>query len=148
SFLERLPASAFPSDPVRGIQGGSLASTFHGLQWPYYPKTGIGISGSAWIDSGYEQIKRGNPTEQGINYWLQQGRLLLRVTPTYTRGRFFLQGQAELVANKDQSLHQRDTADTDDLWIKIGMWNLWDLQLGRYEGWEIYHFGMGLDLYT
>jgi hypothetical protein len=147
-FLERLPPSAFPEDKVRGIHGGSLWMTMHGAQWPYYPKSGIGVSGYVWLDPGYEQIKRGNPTEQNIKYWLLQGRLVLRITPTYTHGRFFVQGQAELVANKDQSLHQPDIADTDDLWIKVGMWNIFDVQVGRYEGWEVYHFGMGLDLYT
>src|SRR5437868_5400892 len=67
--VERLGPSAFPEPRVRGIRGGSLWMTFHGLQWPYYPKTGIGVSGSAWIDTGFESIKRGNPTEQGIKYW-------------------------------------------------------------------------------
>jgi hypothetical protein len=147
-FVERLPPSAFPAPKVRGIYGGSLWLTFHGLQWPYYPKTGIGISGSAWVDTGYETVHRGNPTEKSIKYQLQQGRLVLRVTPTYSDGKFFVQGQAELVANKDQSLHQPDVADTDDLWIRTGMWNLWDAQVGRFEGWEVYHLGMGLDLNT
>ena len=146
--IERLPPSAFPEPKVRGIHGGSLWMTFHGLQWPYYPKTGIGVSGSGWIDSGYEHIKRGNPTEQGIKYWLQQGRFSLRLTPTWSDGKYFVQTQAELIANKDQSLHQPDIVDVDDIWIKVGKWKTWDLQLGRYEGWEIYHFGMGLDLYT
>jgi hypothetical protein len=147
-FVERMPPSAFDSPRTRGIPGGSLAATFHGLQWPYYPKTGIAVSGYAWMDSGYEKINRGNPSEQSISYWLQQGRLLFRVTPTYTRGDYFVQGQAELVVNKDQSLRQPDIADTDDVWLKFGKWNSWDLQLGRYEGWEVYHFGMGLDLNT
>lgn len=146
--LERLPPSAFPEPYTRGIEGGSLRTTFHGLQWPYYRKTGIGVSGYAWIDSGYERITRGNPSEQSIRYWLQQGRLLLRVTPTWSDGNYFVQAQAELVANKDQSLHQPDVADTDDIWVKAGKWNAWDVQLGRYEAWEVYHFGMGLDLYT
>jgi hypothetical protein len=28
------------------------------------------------------------------------------------------------------------------------MWKLFDVQIGRYDAWEVYHFGMGLDLYT
>jgi len=146
--IERLPPSAFPAPRTRGIPGGSLAFTFHGLQWPQMPKSGIGVSGSLWVDTGYERIGRGNPSEQSIKYWLQQGRLVLRATPTWTNGDYFVQGQAELVGNKDQSLHQPDVVDVDDLWIKVGKWNSWDVQLGRYEGWEVYHFGMGLDLYT
>ena len=31
---------------------------------------------------------------------------------------------------------------------KTGKWNVFDVQVGRYEAWEVYHFGMGLDLYT
>jgi hypothetical protein len=146
--VELMPASAYPEPRTRGLPHGSLWMTFHGLQWPYYKKTGIGVAGYAWVDSGYETIERGNETEQDIEYWLQQGRVLVRVTPTYSSGEFFVQGQAELVANKDQSLRQPDVADTDDLWIKFGHWNKWDVQLGRYEGWEIYHLGMGLDLNT
>jgi hypothetical protein len=146
--FERLPASAYPGEPVRGIRGGSLWSTFHGMQWPYYPKTGIGVSGYAWIDTGYERVERGNRSEQSINYMLQQGRLLLRVTPTYTHHEWFVQAQAELVANKDQSSRQPDIADTDDVWIRAGHWNTFDIQFGRFEAWEVYHFGMGLDLNT
>src|SRR3954470_15209465 len=35
--LERLSGEAFPSPQTRGIQGGSLRSTMHRLQWPYMP---------------------------------------------------------------------------------------------------------------
>ena len=27
----------------------------------------------------------------------------------------------------------------------MGVWDLWDLQLGRYEAWEVYHKGQGLE---
>jgi hypothetical protein len=145
--FERLPPSAYPAPRVRGIYGGSLWSTFHGLQWPYYPKTGIGVSGYVWVDTGYEHIQIGDQSQPSIKYQLQQGRLVLRVTPTWSNGRYFVQGQAELVANKDQTL-PLNAANADDVWVKVGNWNKWDVQLGRYEAWEVYHFGMGLDLYT
>src|SRR5215203_4967480 len=68
--IEQLPAGAYPEGtedggmsgksftlgaPTRGIWGGSLWLTFHGLQWPYMPKTGVGVSGYAWVDTGYEE---------------------------------------------------------------------------------------------
>jgi hypothetical protein len=150
-IIARLGPGAYPSDPIRGIYGGSLWRTFHGLQWPYIPKTAIGVSGSIWLDTGYEHIARGNPTEQSIKYWVQQGRLVLRVTPTWSDGEWFTQAQAEFVANENQSQSPSSSppqADVDDLWIKIGKWKTFDVQVGRYEAWEVYHFGMGLDLYT
>jgi hypothetical protein len=149
--VERLGSDAYPHDPIRGIYGGSLWSIFHGQQWPYYPKTGIGISGYVWMDTGYEHIHRGDPTPPSSTaFMLQQGRFLLRATPTWSNGAYFVQGQAELVANKDQTQDQSTNgqADVDDVWVRIGRWKSWDVQLGRYEAWEVYHFGMGLDLYT
>jgi hypothetical protein len=34
------------------------------------------------------------------------------------------------------------------MWIKAGMWKVFDVQVGRFQAWEVYHHGMGLDLYT
>lgn len=150
--VERLPATAYPEPYTRGLYGGSLWSTFHGLQWPYYPRTGIGISGYAWLDNSYEKINYGDPaaTQRYTKEYLQQGRLLLRVTPTYSNDVWFVQAQAELVANKDQTQTQPATgiADTDNLWVRAGQWQKWDVMVGRFEGFEVYHLGMGLDLNT
>ena len=159
--LEQLTTEAYPeaSDggifgksftlgpPTRGIWGGSLWLTFHGLQWPYMPKTGVGVSGYTWVDTGYEQIlKPGRPGDR--KFWLQEGRAVLRLTPTYSNGSFFIQGQVEFVGIKDQFAPPPEGAQTDDLWIRVGHWNRWDLQLGRFESWEVFHLGMGLDVNT
>lgn len=149
AFIERLPSSAAPAEwKLRGIPGGSLAGTMHGMPWPYYPKTGIPISGSIWVDTGYETITRGNPTEANSKLLVSQGRAVVRATPTVTSGSWFAQGQAELVGNKDQSVAQPNVVDVDDLWIRAGQWKTWNVQLGRFEAFEVYHFGMGMDLNT
>ena len=145
--VRRLTAESFPA--ILGIQNGSLAQTSHGLQWPYVRKSGIGLSGYVWIDTGYEKIDREEDDNQAnTKYVLQEGRFLLRVTPTFSKGRWFIQGQAEMVANKDQSSTQPSVVDADDVWGKVGMWDLFDFQVGRFEAWELYHFGMGMDINT
>jgi hypothetical protein len=155
--VERLTAGAYPEPQVRGIRGGSLGLTFHGLQWPYMPagpggapRLVLGLSGWAWVDTGYERIKpgAGSPSSDKITYWLQQGRILLRATPTYSVENWFVQAQVELVGNGDQTVTRAAAADTDDLWVRVGRWNAWDVQIGRYEAWEVFHLGMGLDLNT
>ena len=162
-YVQHLGPESFPGR-LRGLYGGSLwlEPSFNGLQWPYMAHTGIGVSGNVWVDSGYEAIKR-NPTGiPELEHVLQQGRGVLRVTPTYVHGRFFVQGQAELVGNLCQATNSggpvnptannvctsAGTFSTDDLWIRVGWWNIFDLKVGRFEGWEIYHLGMGMDQYT
>jgi hypothetical protein len=139
---------------VRGLHGGSMWLAMHGLQWPYLPRRPgepalmLALSGSGWVDTAYERIESGLPANPGIKYLRQQGRLVLRATPTYRSEDWFVQGQAELVANSDQSVSQPQVADTDDLWVRAGYWNAFDVQFGRFEGWELYHLGMGLDINT
>jgi hypothetical protein len=163
--VQRLPPSASPEPLARGLPYGSLYLTFHGMQWPYMPAVGpgsrfvLGLSGWGWIDTSYQKFapwstSRNPPAElreDERTYWKQQARLLLRVTPTYSLGDgWFVQGQAELVATEDQSIGRGDLggADTDDLFLRVGQWNKWDFQVGRFEGWEVFHLGMGLDYLT
>ena len=164
--VERLPPSAYPETLTRGLPYGSLYLTFHGMQWPYMPAAGpnsrfvLGLSGWGWIDTAYQKFApwsnaKKPPTttinQSNIKYWKQQSRLLLRITPTYSMNDgWFIQGQAELVGTGDQVITRSDVggADTDDLFLRVGQWNKWDFQVGRFEGWEVFHLGMGLDQNT
>lgn len=160
--IQRLPGSAYPADPIRGIPYGSLGLTFHGQQWPYMPgpvnggsRFVIGLSGWGWIDTAYQKFSPwgNNPNidQSRIKYWKQQARLVMRATPTYSFDNdWFVQGQAEFVATEDQTIDRSQVggADTDDLWLRVGQWKKWDFQIGRYEGWEVFHLGMGLDQNT
>ena len=152
-YVANVGPSTYPGK-LRGIQGGSLwlEPSFHGLQWPQMSKSGVGVSGLVWVDSGYMMIKRDNDELPDTSTPFQQGRALLRATPTYTDGRFFAQGQVELVGNLCQATTtvclNTATVDTDDLWVRFGVWNSWDIKVGRFRGWELYHTGLGLDLYT
>jgi hypothetical protein len=159
SIWEQMGPETYPGR-LRGLYGGSLwlERSFHGLQWPRNSRTDIGISGMFSVSSGYEVIKRDQSTLLNSTSNLQQGRALVRVTPAYVRDRFFIQGQAELVANGCQApapnaqttsvCSVSGTFTTDDLLIRVGHWDSWDLTVGRFEGWEVYHLGMGLDQYS
>ncbi|HET9959805.1 MAG TPA: hypothetical protein VFQ61_35170 [Polyangiaceae bacterium] len=154
SGVARLPAEAYPNTPIRGIVGGSLWLTFHGLQWPYspfvtkQPVTQLGLSGYVWLDTGYRTLDSSAPNGVDSKTWFQQGRFVLRATPTYSKADYFVQGQAELVGNKDPSQPYPGAISVDDVWLKAGRWNAYDVQVGRFEAWELYHLGMGMDQYT
>jgi hypothetical protein len=148
--IERLPGWAYPSDPVVGIPFGSLelSSGKHGLQFPFYPKTGIPVSGYAWVDTGFAHKASGEPNVPDQKQFVQEGRMVLRVSPTWSDGRWFAQAQAELVGEEDQSKSPPLAPTVDDAWVKAGLWKVFDVQAGRFQGWEVYHYGMGLDVNT
>ncbi|HTR19419.1 MAG TPA: hypothetical protein VMH88_01085 [Gemmatimonadales bacterium] len=159
--FQRLPGSAYPEPQTRGLKYSSLWLTFHGLQWPYLPaKIGrdrfvVGLSGWGWLDTSYATFRPWGADSNAVGadtqtYWKQQGRMLLRVTPTYSFDNWFVQGQVELVGTEDQTIERSSVggADTDDLWLRVGQWNVWDFMIGRFEGWEVFHLGLGLDQNT
>lgn len=152
--VERLSGEAFPEPHTRGLHGGSLWLTMHGLQWPYMPgpanSVSLGLSGSVWVDTSYQSVTSGLPeTDPSIKEWRQQSRLVLRATPTYNAGDgWFVQGQGEAVLNGASPSPGQGFLVADDIYVRAGKWNKFDITAGRIQGWEIYHLGMGLDLNT
>ncbi len=158
------PWTAYPSQYVRGITYGSLWRTFHGQQWPYMPADEknddpaiqIGFSGYVWNDLSYthvsvdERLLETNVGDQ--TRFVSQTRGVLRMTPTYNvGGGWFVQGNGEFVVQGDMRPDVRTgiLANTDDVWVRFGKWNLFDLTFGRFQGWEIAnHYGMALDWAT
>ncbi len=151
-----LPGSGYPAPRVRGIKGGSLWLTIPGHQWPYLPKVEgqsglqIAVSGSAWADTSYARFESGRPeVDKSTKRWLSQGRGVLRISPAYSTSQgFFTQANVELVGNMEQTVNGSVYDTVDDMYVRVGMWNVFDVTVGRFQGWEIYHYGMGLDLNT
>jgi hypothetical protein len=158
--VEELPGSAYPSVQTRGIKYGSLWLTFHGQQWPYMPLIEggpglrIGFSGSIWNDfsNTHITVDKRLTTLKSRNTWATQTRGVLRVTPTYNaKDGWFAQGNGEFVVNGDMRPDPISgvLTSTDDLWVRAGKWNLFDVTFGRFQGWEIAnHYGMALDQNT
>lgn len=155
--LEVVPRSGYPAWQVRGIDGGSLAATMHGMQWPYLPTEGdhsalrVGVSGYMWNDLSYARIESGleesYPNQKRL---ATQTRGVLRLSPTFsTPSGWFTQGQYEAVGHGDLLIQNSNLASTDDLYVRFGKWKLFDITAGRFQGWEIAnHYGMGLDINT
>jgi hypothetical protein len=153
--LEHLPATAYPSHPIPGIPWGSLALSINHLQWPYMPKYPgepdfrIGFSGGSWVDTSIRSVRAGLENEANQLEYRMQGRLTLRASGVYNRpGDWFVQSNTEFVANTDQNNNITNYVDIDEAWIRAGKWKLFDITVGRLQGFEVYHFGMGLDLNT
>jgi hypothetical protein len=153
--IERLPASAYPKNPIPGIHGGSLELSINHTQWPYMPKYEnqpnfrIAFSGSSWADSSIRSVKAGLASEANHFEYRMQGRLTLRTSAVYNHGNnWFIQSNTEFVANTEQNNSTTNYVDVDDAYLRVGKWKKFDITVGRLQGFEVYHFGMGLDLNT
>ncbi|HTQ04869.1 MAG TPA: hypothetical protein VMI54_13480 [Polyangiaceae bacterium] len=154
--VEELPGSAYPEPRVRGLKYSSLWLTMQGYQWPYLPwtpghaSTVVGLSGSLWSDLSYARITTTKKKlAPNLKRWAQQDRAVFRASPTYsTEDGWFAQGQMELVGQGNDVPQGGFLGQIDDLYVRVGKWNLFDLTAGRFQGWELYHYGMGLDLNT
>jgi hypothetical protein len=157
SALALLLALSAATFPARAEEKADLPDGFEA--WgklgpsPYYPPdglqspirdNGLHLGGDVWIDSGYEESRRELEGEPDMAFWLVQGRFMLDATATYTFKRFFAQAKGQLLAHIEE-IPGNEYVDTDDAWIRFGMWDLWDLQFGRFEAWEVYHKGEGLE---
>ena len=154
--LELLPATGYPAPRVRGIEGGSLWLTMQGWQFPYMPRiagtsaTRLAFSGMVWSDTSYRKVDSGiAATDPSVRELRQQSRLVLRATPTFNADdNWFVQGQGELALIGAAPTLSTEFINADDLFVRVGKWNVFDVTVGRFQGWELYHFGMGLDLNT
>ncbi len=126
--------------------GRDIASPYYPLDGIQSPIRGDGIhlGGDFWFDAGYEKSQRGLATEANLQYWIGRGRFMLDVTATKSWKRFFIQAKGQMLATIEQ-IPGVPAIFVDDAWVRFGMWDLFDLQVGRYEAWEVYHKGEGLE---
>ncbi len=78
-----------------------------------------------------------------------RGRFVVGPTLEYRFGAqqaWFVAARGELVAwLRDSTTYQ---VNADDVYGQVGRKGTWDLKLGRFQTWRVYHKGGGFDLYT
>ena len=142
--VERLPAPAYPSLRPEALRTVASGSTFHGLQWPYNarrngrPSFVVGISGWGSIDTAYEKFGPWGATR------VEQSRIRVLEAAgadagahhahLFVRGNHFIQGQVELVGTGTRRFALRHGRRRHRrFWLRIGRWDAWDFQVGRFE---------------
>ena len=154
----RLPRAADPRPQVR-LAVADLsrpAVALHARAWPAASASSIGLSGlglgrhrlpevRALGPTPQRSTQTGSPTGSSRPACCPGSRPPTRSTRTGSS-----RARSSSSAPRIRRIARADVggADTDDLWLRIGQWNKWDLQFGRFEGWEVFHLGMGLDQNT
>jgi hypothetical protein len=82
-------------------------------------------------------------------FYDMRGRFVVGPTVEYRFGEhndWFVAARGELVAwLRERGSYQ---INADDVYGQVGKKGLWDLKVGRFQSWRVYHKGHGFDLYT
>ncbi len=91
--------------------------------------------------------RRSEPIGKGEHTLFQQGRFLFRVTPTYTNGSGSFRHRPSSSPTRTRST-PRPTASSTPTTSGSGRatGQTWDLTFGRFQAFDVYPLGMGLDL--
>lgn len=134
-----LPRNAVADEGRQGAVGDTLDGLQSGAREP-----GFTLSGDMWVDTGYEFLERGLEGDKDITFWLQQGRFMLRAEAVGMYNQFFVKARGEILAHVNE-IYGAQLIDTDDAWGQVGIFDKFDVQIGRMEFWEVYHKGRGLE---
>lgn len=107
----------------------------------------IHFSGNFWVDTGYMSRTNAQPGQynQAANY--MGGRFVLGADYKREFEGFFAKAKVELVGFESEYAGSRYEPHTQDAYVMFGG-KRWDVQVGRFLAWEVYHRGQGIELYT
>ncbi|MGM0575796.1 MAG: hypothetical protein ACQEXJ_08720 [Myxococcota bacterium] len=107
----------------------------------------LALSGWFWTDTGF--MKRTNAREgqydQDVTY--MQGRFVLAAQHASRFDSFFVKARTELIGFVNEFTKSQFEAHVLDAYVMVGQ-KAWDIQVGRFLAWELYHRGQGIELYT
>lgn len=108
----------------------------------------IDVSGYFWTDGGYLQRRNDMAGDFDQNSAYMTGHFALGGTYRQQVGR--LAAEATLVGVGILNEYGSSNAEVRpilDAFVKVGQ-ERWDVQVGRFLGWEVYQRGQGIELYT
>jgi hypothetical protein len=108
------------------------------------------MHGQVELDVGYARYKypeRQDRPKETLND--MRGRFVLGPTfhHDFAGGDYFLNVVAQFVAWVQEQANEYQI-NADDVYVQLGNGAKWDVQVGRFMTWRVYHKGLGFDLYT
>ncbi|MCA9517843.1 MAG: hypothetical protein KC635_23045 [Myxococcales bacterium] len=108
----------------------------------------LSFSGNFWTDVGFMKRlnERQGQYDQDATY--MQGRFVLAAEHTSGLGdTYYATARVELLGFVNEFTKSQFEAHVQDAYVIAGS-RLWDVQVGRFLAWEVYHRGQGIELYT
>ncbi|MES1183965.1 MAG: hypothetical protein ABUL60_09120 [Myxococcales bacterium] len=127
-----------PDDQSEQMNGFVRPESTSTLQW----------HGSLETDATYAGYSD-QDIDPSQGFYDMRGRFVVGPTVEYRFGEgktWFVAARGEMVAWLRERTNYQINAD--DVYGQVGKKGLWDLKLGRFQAWRVYHKGFGFDLYT
>lgn len=107
----------------------------------------IDLTGYFWVDTGYMKRENAQAGQYDQDAYYMQGRFVLAAEYYREFGNLFATAKTELIGFVNEFTKSQFEAHVLDAYVQIGQCS-WDLQVGRFLAWEVYHRGQGIELFT
>ncbi|MDP1829956.1 MAG: hypothetical protein Q8L48_42230 [Archangium sp.] len=137
-----------PSQSATSTKSTNAAEDAQKIAIPQVLGVNIVLSGYFWGDTGY--MARTNAQQgqydQSVSYL--QGRFVLGAGLTRTFGDFYASAKVEFLGLVNEFARSQYEPHTLDSYVRVGHKRWFDVQVGRFLAWEIYHRGQGIEFWT
>lgn len=107
----------------------------------------IALSGYFWADTGYMKRTNARAGQYDSDVSYAQGRFVLAAEYYQEYSDMFATSKLELIGFVNEFTKSQFEAHVLDAYVMLGQ-RAWDVQVGRFLAWEVYHRGQGIELYT
>lgn len=144
------PAAAVPQPAVLGPQKDESPFGAHGETAELFPRLAVPIrfDGYFWVDTGYMKRTNAQSGQYDQSAAYMQGRYVLGATYYSDKGSLFGLARAQFIGLVNEFSKSQYEPHTLDAYVQAGYRGKFDIQIGRFLAWEVYHRGQGIELFT
>ena len=134
------------TEPREAFWGNEIGRPYDETDAYTLPVLPLRLSGGFWVDNGFMRTTPGEAGKYETDQYYSQGRFVLGAAYRRDVGALFAEARAQLVALDNTTQGQYEPL-VQDAFVRIGG-RRWDVQAGRFLGWEPYYRGSGIERYT
>ncbi len=115
---------------------------------PKLAGVGLKFGGYFWADTGFMTRDNAQAGQYDQDVAYLQGRFVLAASLHRDFGAWFGTARAEYLGLVNEFARSQYEPHTLDAYVKIGHQRWFDVQVGRFLAWEVYHRGQGIEFWT
>ncbi|HEY5957840.1 MAG TPA: hypothetical protein VIV60_14860 [Polyangiaceae bacterium] len=108
----------------------------------------IRFDGYFWVDTGYMKRTNAQSGQYDQSAAYMQGRYVLGATYYAEKGNWFGLARGQFIGLVNEFSKSQYEPHTLDAYVQVGLKRKFDIQIGRFLAWEVYHRGQGIELFT